>query len=162
MRFIFIDRIVELEPDRRIRAVKAIGQMDGYLNAHYPRRPIAPATLVIEALAQAGGWLNLISRDFGVKVVLGLVEGARIFRPVLPGDVLTLEVELLRGHPDGATVRGEARVGDELVASVERIVYIHAVEKDERFRERQREYARYINGGRALADWAIGGGEASR
>jgi 3-hydroxyacyl-[acyl-carrier-protein] dehydratase len=152
VRFLFIDRIVEVEPGRRLRAVKAIGQMDGYLTAHYTHLPIVPSTLVIEALAQAGGWLNLISRDFGVKAVLGLVEGARILRQVQPGDVMTLDVDLLYVHSDGATVRGQARVGDESVATVERIVFIHAVDRDEAFRQRQRAYFHYINSGRPLSE----------
>ena len=139
-------------PARRLRAVKSIGQMDGYLTAHYPRRPIVPATLVVEALAQAGGWLNLISRDFGVKTVLGLIEGARVLRPVQPGDVLTLDVDILYVHSDGATVRGQASVGGETVATVDRIVFVHAVEKDEAFRQRQRDYFDYINGGRPRHD----------
>lgn len=152
MRFLFVDRILEVEPGRRLRAVKAIGQMDGYLTAHYPQLPLAPATLVVESLAQAGGWLNLITRDFGVKMVLVLIEGARIFRQARPGDVLTLDVHLLYVHTDGATVRGEARVGDEPIATVERLVFAHTVDTDEAFRQQQRTYLRYINSGHSLPE----------
>ena len=139
MRFLFVDQILEAEPGNRLLASKTIGNMDEYLASHYPRRPLVPPTLVIECLAQAGGWLNLISRDFGVKTVLGLIEGVRVHRDVRPGEVLSLEVWLEYAHQDGATVRAEARVGRESVMTVERLMFVHQWTTDAEFSRLQRE-----------------------
>jgi 3-hydroxyacyl-[acyl-carrier-protein] dehydratase len=157
MRFLLVDRILAVEGQRRIVAVKTVAHMDDYLTAHYPRRPVAPATLVVEALAQAGGWLHLINHDFGLKTVLALVEGVRLHRPVLPGDTLTLDVQVLRSHSDGATLCGEARVGDEVVATVERLVFAHARSNDEALRQQQRDYFTYISAGRRPAELPAAG-----
>lgn len=145
MRFLFVDSILELEGGKRILATKAITAMDEYLTAHYPRRPVVPPTLVLESLAQTGGWLNLISRDFKVKTILVLIEGVRVHRQVRLGDTLFLEVQLLYAHSDGVTVRGEARVDSELVVTVDRIIFAHEVTSEESFAEESRERFRYLS-----------------
>ena len=152
MRFLFVDRILELERGKRILATKTITAMDPYLTAHYPRLQVVPTTLIIECLAQTGGWLNLISKDFSVKTVLAVCEGVRIRRHVWPGDTLLLEARMLRAHSDGATVYGEARVGSEVVATMERLVLAHEVCTEVAFIQQQRERLQYVNSGIVLAD----------
>jgi hypothetical protein len=121
--------------------------MDEYLTAHYSFRPIVPPTLAIERLAQTGAWLNRISRGFIVKTVLALIEGAQVYRPLRPRDTFLLEAQSRYLHPDGATMRAEARLGSELVATVERIVYAHEVVYDEAFAHEQCERLRYDSDG---------------
>ena len=104
MRFVFVDRILDLEPSRRILTTKSLPLLDGYLTGRYPGEPLVPASMVIECLAQAGGWLNLVSRDFGVKSVLALVEGFRLYRPLRAGETLLIDVRAVYGHRNGATV----------------------------------------------------------
>ncbi len=152
MRFLLLDRILELERGKRILATKTVSLMDEYLTEHYTRRPVMPPSLLLESLAQTGGWLNLISSDFGVRIVLALIEGGRIHSQVSPGDVLLLEAHLLYGHVDGATVRAEARVGSRIVASVDRIVFAHERISDNSFAQIQRERFRYVAGGLPLPE----------
>jgi 3-hydroxyacyl-[acyl-carrier-protein] dehydratase len=147
VRFLFVDRILELERGKRILATKTVTSMDGFLTEHYTRRPLAPATLVIECLAQAGGWLNLISHDFRVKTVLALIEGVRILRDVRPGDTLLLDVHMLYSHADGATARAEAWVEADVVATIERMLFAHEVDTGGTFVRQQRDHFDYINGG---------------
>jgi len=150
VRFLLLDRILEFERDKRLVATKTATLAERFLTEHYARRPIVPATLVIESLAQAGGWLNVISRDFRLKVVLAVVEGVRLGRPVRPGEPLLIEAVMLYAHVDGVTVRGEARVDSETVASVERMVFAHESVEDEAFARTQRERFQYVSGGLRL------------
>jgi 3-hydroxymyristoyl/3-hydroxydecanoyl-(acyl carrier protein) dehydratases len=130
MRYLLFDRILEAERGRRMRAVKLVDLMDGYHSAHFPRKAVMPATLIIESLAQVGGMLNMFNHDFAVEMVLMLVEGARIFRQVEQGEILTLEVKMIYDHPYGATMQAEARAGDEQIADVDRIAFAHEITSD--------------------------------
>ncbi|HBY94867.1 MAG TPA: hypothetical protein DEP84_13070 [Chloroflexi bacterium] len=151
MRFLFLDRILEVERGKRLLATKTASIMDEYFTMHYARQPLMPAALVIECLAQAGGWLNIISRDFRVRTVLGLLEEAQIRRPVRAGDLLIVEAQMMYMHVDGATLRGEVRVDSEVVATVGRLVFANETVQDVAFAERQREHFHYVAGGYRLS-----------
>jgi 3-hydroxymyristoyl/3-hydroxydecanoyl-(acyl carrier protein) dehydratase len=130
VRFLLFDRINEVEPGKRLAAVKVVSLTDDALADHYPRRAVLPPTLVLEALAQLSGMLNVVSNDYAVEMFLVLVERVTIARPVLHGESLALEVRARYAHEYGATMEGEARVDGELVAAAERIVFAHDVVTD--------------------------------
>lgn len=95
MRFHLIDRIVELEPGRRIKAVKALSLAEEYLADHFPRYPVMPGVLMIEAMVQAGAWLLRATRGFApAVVVLRDVRNVVYGSFVEPGRVLEVEVTL--------------------------------------------------------------------
>ncbi len=146
MRFLFIDRISEFELSRRAVGTKFLSNMDEYLPEHYALKPVAPPTLILEGMAQLAGWLHVASCEFRVETVLGLVQGARFFRPVGPGDNLTIEVELVGAHRDGAELKGKARVGEEVVAEVDRLMFISGRTDREDYPERGRRLLRYLAG----------------
>jgi len=152
VRFLFLDQIIDAERGKRMRAMKFVNLMDGYLVEHYPRQAVMPASLLLESLAQVGGMLNLLNHNFAVEMVLMLVDGVRIRRQVRQGEPLTLEVEMLYDHPYGATMRAEARVADTLVATVERMVYAHEVITDPSKIKINRERFAYQSGGWALPE----------
>src|SRR4051812_23744173 len=106
-------------------AVKAFSLMDGYLGEHYPRRPVLPGALVVEALAQVGGMLNLVNHDFAVEMVLVLVDGVQLAAPSPPGEPLTLEVRMHFDNSYGATMGGLATAEGRPVATVSRLVFAH-------------------------------------
>ncbi len=97
MRFILIDRIDELEPNVSIRAVKALSMGEEYLKDHFPRFPVMPGVLMLEAMYQASAWRVRKSEDFAHSIVL--LKEARNVKPkrfVQPGDVLALTAEIVK------------------------------------------------------------------
>lgn len=97
MPFLMIDRVVELEPLKRIRGIKCVAHNEPFFQGHFPEEPVMPGVLQVEALAQAGAILVLLEPENAGKIVyLTGVDGFRFRRPVVPGDVLQLDVEMLR------------------------------------------------------------------
>mgnify|MGYP003573880370 CR=1 FL=1 len=121
--FLLLDRVVhmELEPEKKIRAIKNVTKNEPFFNGHFPGNPVMPGVLIIESMAQAGGVLLLSSVDEprGKLVYFSGIDGARFRRPVLPGDTLTLECELTKRKGPICKMRGVARVGDEKVAEAD-------------------------------------------
>jgi 3-hydroxyacyl-[acyl-carrier-protein] dehydratase len=92
MRFVLVDRISELEPRRRIVAHKALSLAEEYLGDHFPRFPVLPGVLMLEAMVQASAWLVRVSLDFRPSLVL-LKEARNVTYKsfVAPGQTLTIE-----------------------------------------------------------------------
>lgn len=147
MRFLFFDRILEAERGKHMRACKLVALMDGYLADHFPRRAVMPSALIVESLAQVGGMLNYVNHDFAVEMVLTLVDGVRIFREVGQGELLILDMQMLHDLPYGATMRGEARAGDSIVATVARMAYAYEIVQDPQVIQRNRDRFAYVSGG---------------
>jgi 3-hydroxyacyl-[acyl-carrier-protein] dehydratase len=98
--FLLIDRVVELEPGKRVVAIKNVTANEPQVTGHFPDRPIMPGVLMVEALAQAGAVAVLSLPEYAGKLVLFAgIDECRFRRTVLPGDTLLLKVELekLRG-----------------------------------------------------------------
>ena len=121
--FLLIDRVIELEPDKRLLAIKNVTYNEQFFNGHFPQRPVMPGVLIIEAMAQATGVLAMESRPDVVHsnslyYFVG-IDKARFKRPVEPGDQLFLEV-LLKNVKRGIWIfSGEARVDDKIVATAD-------------------------------------------
>jgi 3-hydroxyacyl-[acyl-carrier-protein] dehydratase len=117
---LLVDRVLELEPGKRILALKNVSINEPFFPGHFPYHPVMPGVLVIEALAQAAAILTFKTRgvkpdENSVYYFVGIDE-ARFKRPVVPGDQLLLEVTIER-HVRGIwKYIGQARVGDQLVA----------------------------------------------
>ena len=115
---LLIDRIVELEPLKRIVALKNISMSDPVFQGHFPNIPIYPAVYMIEAMAQTGAVLllrEMPDRDNKLVYFAGIDE-AKFRKPVVPGDQLRLELTVLRYRTSFAKLRGEATVDGKLVA----------------------------------------------
>lgn len=119
--FLMVDRVVEVESKKRILAIKNITINEPFFIGHFPSEPIMPGVLIIEALAQAAGILCLKSFETITckKVYLMALDRIKFRRPVVPGDQLRLEVEVLNTHKFGWKFRGKAYVGDKLAAEGE-------------------------------------------
>ncbi len=99
--FLLVDRVVALDPHVRIRALKNVTMNEPFFQGHFPGHPVMPGVLVIEAMAQAAGLLTALSegeRTDGERPIFYLVkvDKARFSRTVVPGDQLSLQVELMR------------------------------------------------------------------
>jgi 3-hydroxyacyl-[acyl-carrier-protein] dehydratase len=119
--FLLIDRVVELVRMQRIVAIKNVTINEPFFQGHFPTYPIMPGVLIVEAMAQAGGALLLTEvpdRHDKLMVFTGIDE-ARFRAPVVPGDQVRIEVEVLKWSRRGATMRGNAYVDGKLVCEAE-------------------------------------------
>ncbi|MBN1344392.1 MAG: UDP-3-O-[3-hydroxymyristoyl] N-acetylglucosamine deacetylase [Phycisphaerae bacterium] len=115
--FLMIDRVIELEPEKRITAVKNITINEEFFQGHYPGQPIMPGVMIVEAMAQATGLLLSQKLEHTGKVaVLLSIDSAKFRRAVMPGDQLILESETIRVKARTAHVRCRAKVGNALAA----------------------------------------------
>ena len=120
--FQFVDRVVEFVDGERIVAIKNLSMMDPFFRGHFPENPVMPGVLICEALAQAGALLAMRSTNGvppGSGVVLSGLENVRFRRPVVPGDQLQLEVEIVRRRRPLWRLRGLASVDGQLAAEGE-------------------------------------------
>jgi 3-hydroxyacyl-[acyl-carrier-protein] dehydratase len=124
MRWIWIDRLLELHSGKSARALKNTSQAEDYFADHLPGYPVMPAALLLEGLAQTGGVLVGQANGFKEKVVLAKIPQVRVHREVLAGEQLVYEVELLHLRTEGALVLGRVRSGGELVLEAE-IFFAH-------------------------------------
>lgn len=119
--FLFVDKIVELEPKIRIVGVKQVTVNESFFTGHFPGAPVMPGVLQIEALAQVGAILALREfedRDAKIPFFSG-IENVRFRRPVVPGDTLMLEVTALRIGSKVQKMRGVASVDGNVTAEAE-------------------------------------------
>jgi 3-hydroxyacyl-[acyl-carrier-protein] dehydratase len=120
--FLLVDRVLSLELGKRIVAVKNITINEPFFQGHFPGHPIMPGVLIIEALAQAGGILALLSipENLGNPSIFLLgADKVRFRKPVVPGDQLRLEVESIRGGKKFWRMQCRALVNDTLVVEGE-------------------------------------------
>lgn len=116
--FLFVDRVLELVPGAHVVAEKDVSGREDFFRGHFPGFPLMPGVLIIEALAQAGAIAVLSSPEHAGKLALfGGVEHARFRRNVVPGDVLRLEVDVLRIRGPVGQGKARALVGQEVACS---------------------------------------------
>lgn len=116
MRFIFIDRILDLEKAKRATMLKSISASEDYFTDHFPGFPVVPGALVIEALEEASILLIAVSFDFSRLSTLKGVHNAKFRRLVRPGEQMVLTVEIESLNDAEAEIVGKAQVNDEPVA----------------------------------------------
>lgn len=125
--FLLVDRIIELEEGKRAVGIKNVTINEPFFMGHFPQYPVMPGVLIIEALAQVGAVALLKMPQFEGKIgFLAGLEGVRFRRQVVPGDVLRLEVELIKLRGTIGKGVGRAYVGEELAAEGE---LLFAIEK---------------------------------
>ncbi len=117
---LLVDRIVEMESDKRAVGIKNVTVNEEFFQGHFPGRPVMPGVLIVEALAQTAG--ILMGSDEGnagrIPLFMG-IDKARFRRQVVPGDQLRLEVEIIQQRRNVVRVMGRAFVGEERAAEAE-------------------------------------------
>jgi len=120
---ILVDRVLELEPGKRIAALKNVSVNEPVFMGHFPHYPVMPGVLIVEAMAQAAAILafrtfNLKSDRESVYYFVGIDE-ARFKRPVVPGDQLILKAQILRNIRGIWKFSAQAMVGDKLASEAQ-------------------------------------------
>ena len=116
--FLLVDRIIKIEPGKRIVGIKNVTINEQFFVGHFPGAPVMPAVLIIESMAQVSGVLiykDLPEREKKLIFFTG-IESAKFRHPVLPGDQLQIEMELLRRRNNFGKMNGKALVDGKLVA----------------------------------------------
>lgn len=120
--FLLVDRILSVEIGKRIVGLKNVTINEPFFAGHFPHNPIMPGVLIIEAMAQVGGILALLSvpeHQGNPAIFLMSLDKVRFRKPVVPGDQLILELETLRGGKKFFKMSGKAFVNQTLVAEGE-------------------------------------------
>jgi 3-hydroxyacyl-[acyl-carrier-protein] dehydratase len=119
--FLLVERVVELQPGKRIVALKDVSlETDTYLQGHFPGNPVMPGVLIVEALAQTGAVLVLQDPAHAGKLPLfARIDNCRFRQLVRPGDTLRLEVEVTSFRDPVGKAHGRALVGDKLACEAD-------------------------------------------
>jgi 3-hydroxyacyl-[acyl-carrier-protein] dehydratase len=121
--FLLVDRVLELEKGKRIKALKNVTMNEPFFTGHFPHRPVMPGVLMLEAMAQAAALLAFdmqgITPDEKTVYYFAGIDGARFKRPVEPGDQLIMDVTLERLKAGVFKFKGVARVDDNMACEAE-------------------------------------------
>ncbi|WP_066271416.1 3-hydroxyacyl-ACP dehydratase FabZ [Hydrogenophaga palleronii] len=117
--FLLVDRVLELENGKRIKALKNVTINEPFFVGHFPHRPVMPGVLMLEAMAQVAALLAFdtmgVTPDDKTVYYFAGIDGARFKRPVEPGDQLVMDVELDRMKAGIFKFNGVTRVGEHVV-----------------------------------------------
>jgi beta-hydroxyacyl-ACP dehydratase FabZ len=120
--FLLVDRVLELEVDSRIVALKNVTINEPFFQGHFPGTPIMPGVLIVEAMGQAGGVLvaaGLEEEMRGSLIYFMGFDKVRFRKPVIPGDQLILELKLLKKRAKVVKMAATASVDNTVVAEAE-------------------------------------------
>ena len=120
--FLLVDRAEDYNPHQSIVGIKCVTVNEPFFQGHFPGNPVMPGVLIIEALAQTGAVLMSKSLEVdteGKTIFFMSVDNARFRKPVRPGDVIRMEVEVLRARSSIFKFKGVAKVGDKVAAEAE-------------------------------------------
>jgi beta-hydroxyacyl-ACP dehydratase FabZ len=121
---LLVDRVLEISEDgKKITGLKNVSANEPFFQGHFPGAPVMPGVLIVEAMAQCSALLGLreMSEEERAKklFLFGGIDKARFRRPVVPGDQLILECEVLQRRSTTVKMRGVAKVADKVVAEAD-------------------------------------------
>jgi 3-hydroxyacyl-[acyl-carrier-protein] dehydratase len=118
--FLLVDRILELIPNQRVVAIKNVTVNENFFNGHFPTKPVMPGVLIIESMAQAAGLVMLSKEEHKGKIPYFTgIDNARFRRPVVPGDQLRIEVDVIRLKGSVGKAKAVAKVDEQIAAEAE-------------------------------------------
>jgi 3-hydroxyacyl-[acyl-carrier-protein] dehydratase len=120
--FLLVDRILELEPNKRVVGLKNVSMNEPFFQGHFPGTPIMPGVLILEAMAQTSGVLAIASMEKAGKNALMYFMGldqVKFRKMVVPGDQLIMELEVLKQRAKVMKLAGTAKVDGQVVAEAQ-------------------------------------------
>jgi len=124
MRFYLFDRVIGFEPGREATAVKNVSIQEEFLTDHYERFPVMPAPLIVESIAQLGGWMVTVSSKYRYLAVMVMARDIEVRGDALPGDQIVIQVRLEDLNEYGARISSVATIDGRPVVSVGVITYV--------------------------------------
>jgi UDP-3-O-[3-hydroxymyristoyl] N-acetylglucosamine deacetylase/3-hydroxyacyl-[acyl-carrier-protein] dehydratase len=115
--FLLVDRVIDLQPKKKVVAIKNVTMNEPFFSGHFPGHPIMPGVLIVEAMAQAGGilLLNTVADPENKLVYFMGIDGVRFRKPVLPGDQIRFELDMIQFRRGTCKMQGKAYVEGDLV-----------------------------------------------
>ena len=115
--FLLVDRVLDIQPRKRVVAIKNVTMNEPFFSGHFPGHPIMPGVLIVEAMAQAGGilLLNTVDDPENKLVYFMGIDGVRFRKPVLPGDQIRFELDMIQFRRGTCKMQGKAFVEGDLV-----------------------------------------------
>lgn len=118
--FLLIDRVLELVPKQRLVALKNVTFNEQFFSGHFPAKPVMPGVLIIESMAQAAGLVMLAEKEHQGKIpYFTCIDNARFRKPVVPGDQVIIEVEVIRLKGNVGRAKAIAKVDNQIVTEAE-------------------------------------------
>ncbi|MBI3839878.1 MAG: beta-hydroxyacyl-ACP dehydratase [Planctomycetia bacterium] len=128
MRFTLVDRIMILEPGVKIKTIKTVSLAEEYLADHFPRFPVMPGVMMLEAMTQSGAWLVRVTDDFVHSIVtLKQARNVRFKSFVAPGQVLVVSAEMVQHGPRESQLEVQGTVADDVAVSGRLVLQRHSV-----------------------------------
>ncbi len=128
--FILIDRVLNFEAGKRLVALKNVTINEPFFQGHFPGKPIMPGVLIVEAMAQAGGvlWMSSLGEESSASFFFFTgIDRVRFRKPVVPGDQIIFDIEMMKVRGKVAKMAGKAVVDDQVAAEGELMASIGAV-----------------------------------
>jgi 3-hydroxyacyl-[acyl-carrier-protein] dehydratase len=116
--FVMIDRVLEIDPGKFSKAIKNITQTEPCFQGHFPDEPIFPGVLILEAMAQAGGFI-FVNGNSEQKGYIAAIDKVKFIKPVIPGDTLTIECRFVAALQGISRVNCQVKVESQIVAKGE-------------------------------------------
>ena len=117
--FLLVDRIIAMEPSVSVTGLKNVTINEPFFQGHFPGQPIMPGVLIIEAMAQVGGVLAFSASSDAKSVFFMSIEKAKFRKPVVPGDQLIMELQVMQKRGNVWKLSGTAKVDDKVVAEAD-------------------------------------------
>lgn len=124
--FLLVDRVLEMEPEKKIRTLKNVTANEPHFQGHFPFYPIMPGVLIVEAMAQSAGILFSEAANAGKKMLFMGIDACRFRKEVRPGDQLIMDIEVIQQRGAILRFKGVASVDGKKVAEAEMMAALDA------------------------------------